>query len=170
MLVFKPGHSLWMPHGYRLADEVAGEWGFQCEDAGGRRLKVFERIALAIWLTRHWSAEELLAFEAEHTDLGHRVVGMRAGAKVLLGNEWARLDAVGIALLLAVADAPGRRRDPWCFPDGIRTRRDWILKRMRETGVLSPEETDTALRTPLALALRPSEWEPCPIPGQQPSE
>ena len=170
MLMSERAISVEMPHGLRLAGEVERYWGVQLQDEGGRRLKVFERMALTIWLTRHWSAEEMLTFEAEHAYVGHRLSGMRAGTRTLLGEDWAQLDAAGIALLLAVADAPGGRRDPWCLPDRIRARRDWILKRMSETGVLSPEETDAALRTPPALAPRPSDWEPCPIPSQQTPE
>ncbi|MCP3139619.1 transglycosylase domain-containing protein [Pyxidicoccus xibeiensis] len=151
-----------MPAGLGIAQEVASEWSSQLREAGGRFPRTFERLALTLWLTRHWSAEELLAFEAEHRSLGHGLFGMRAGARVLLGREWAELDAGGMAVLLAVGDAPGRWRDPWCFPERIRARRDVLLKRLREAGGLSLGETEAALQAPLGLIVRPAHWAPCP--------
>ncbi|MFP2931360.1 hypothetical protein ACLESO_40460 [Pyxidicoccus sp. 3LG] len=118
-------------------------------------------MALTVWLTRHWSAEELLAFDVEHRSLGRDLSGMRGSARVLLGREWTELDAAGMALLLAVEDVSLRLRDPWCFPDRIRARRDVLLKRIRDVGGLSSEETEAALRAPLGLAVRPAHWPPC---------
>jgi hypothetical protein len=170
IVLFKHRPEEVSPEGWSLAVRVVQQWCWRLEGAGHPRSRGPERFALALWLTRNWSAEELLAFDAEHTSLGHELSGMRAGATMLLGGEWARLDAAGMALLLAVNDAPGGRRDPWCFPDRIRAKRDWILMRLRETGGLTPEQANAALRAPLGLAPRPANWRPCPVPGEQTSE
>ncbi|MBZ4421634.1 transglycosylase domain-containing protein [Myxococcus sp. RHSTA-1-4] len=150
-----------MPAGLRLADEVARSWSARMHQENGRHLRAFERLALAIWLTRHWSVEELLAFDAEHTYLLQDLVGMRAGAQVLLGKDWAQLDATGMALLIAVSEAPGKSRDPWCFPAEMRSRRDRLLKQIQAKGGLTMTETEAALRAPLGLAVRPAHWRPC---------
>ncbi len=153
--------------GFRLACNVVRQWSHQ---EGGPRLKALERLAVDIWLTRNWSAEELLAFDAEHTYLGSGLIGMRTGAEVLLGRDWAQVDTAGMALLLAVNDVPVGRKDPWCFPDRIRTRRDGILRRLEDAGGLTPEEAEIALAAPLKLATRPADWPPCPARDGRASE
>jgi hypothetical protein len=153
--------------GLRLADRVSRQWWGHLDETDHPPPRTPERFALLVWLTRNWSAEDLLAFDAEHAYLVHRLVGMQAGARTLLGRDWAHLDAAGMALLLAVNEAPGGRRDPWCSPDRIRAKRDWILKRLSEAGTFSPEEADVALRAPLGLATRPADWEPCPAQEEQ---
>ncbi len=152
-----------VPVGLGLAERVAGHWVFGLQREGVKTLwKTLERMALAIWLTRNWSTEELLTYDAEHGFLGHGVTGMRAGAAVLLGRDWAGLDAAGVALLVSVSDGPVRRMDPWCFPERVRKRRDGLLKRLAEAGGLAPDELAAALQAPLRLAERPAHWRPCP--------
>ncbi len=153
--------------GAGLAHEVVRQWSSQQDDGKGPRLRTVERLALAIWLTRHWSADALLTFDAKHTYLVHGLFGMRAGAQVLLGREWSQLDVADMALLLAVEGSPSGRRDPWCHPDWIGAKRDWILGRLRDTGGLAPEEADAALQVPPRLAPRPADWPPCPVRGER---
>ncbi|MFP2912168.1 transglycosylase domain-containing protein [Pyxidicoccus sp. 3LFB2] len=163
LVLLRQRHSEVPREGFRLADNVARQWSHRDKE-GGPRLKVFERFAVDIWLTRSWGAEELLAFDAEHTSLGSGLVGMRAGAEVLLGRDWSQLDVAGIALLLAMNDAPGGSKDPWCFPDRTRKRRDRILSRLRDAEALTADEAEAALAAPLGLATRPADWPPCPAP------
>lgn len=150
--------------GIGLADDVVRQWSARQQGEPGPRMRTHQRLALTIWLTRHWSADELLAFDAEHAFFIHGVSGMRAGAQVLLGREWEQLDAADLALLLAVKGSRSGQRDPWCHPDRIRAKRDWILLRLRDLGGLAPEEAEAALQVPVGLALRPPEWPPCPVP------
>lgn len=150
-----------LPEGLESARRAANIWAAQLSEEGRGHLRSVERMALTVWLTRHWSAEELLVFEVESRSLGRGISSLRAGARVLLGREWTELDAAGMALLLAVGDVSSRMRDPWCFPDRIRARRDALLKRIRDVGALSSAETETALQAPLGLAVRPAHWPPC---------
>lgn len=150
------------PVGYHLANIGMWRWAGELRREGHGHLKGLERIAMTVWLTRNWSVEDLLAYDAEQAFLGKGLSGMREGARVMLGADWDRLDAAGVALLIAVSEAPSRR-DPWCAPERVRARRDWLLKRLREAGGLTPEETEAALRAPLGLVARPSHWPPCPF-------
>lgn len=151
------------PAGLALADRVARHWLAGLQREGVRALRRhMESMALSIWLTRNWSTEELLTYDAEHAYLVHGLTGMRAGATVLLGRDWAGLDAPGVALLLDVSHGPVRRMDPWCFPEQVRKRRDGLLKRLGEAGGLTAAELEAALQAPLGLAARPAHWAPCP--------
>lgn len=159
LLEWRPSEA--MPEGFGLADGVARQWSFHLRQEHGQPLRGPERLALAIWLTRHWSGEELLIHEAEHAFLIQGLVGLRAGAEVLFGRDWARLDVSGMALLIAVSEAPGGKRDPWCFPEFLRARRDRLLKQLRDAGGLSPAEAEAALQAPLGLVERPAHWAAC---------
>lgn len=147
-----------MPHGFRLAGSVAHTWSRIQEGAGASRIRVFETLALTIWLTRNWTAEELLAFEARHLWFGRDLIGAHAAAPVLLRKEWVRLDATDAALLLAVAENP---RGVGCAPDRLRQRRDRLLGHLSDAGVVSAAEAEAARTSPPALS-SPAREPSCP--------
>jgi hypothetical protein len=174
---FWPGSISWMllkawwrdgrlqeaqPVGTNLANTAMRHHASQLAREGHKYPRGPQRLALTLWFTRNWSAEELLAYDAEHVFLGSGATGVRDGATVILGEDWTRLDAADVALLIAVSEAPSRM-NPWCAPERVRARRDWLLKRLREAGGLTAEEAEAELRAPLGVAARPAHLPPCPV-------
>lgn len=148
--------------GWMLAQHAAREWASSPYEPPRRWLSLAV-VTLSIWMTREWSAEELLAFHAEHMRGGPGVQGMWTAAHVYLGKDWERLDMVDAALLAAIAHFPSARKaDPWCNPESTRARRDALLRELHQAGVLDAPRLEEALHAPLGLAVRPNHWKPCP--------
>jgi hypothetical protein len=156
-----PREARW-PEGWRLATRVADTWSWSLKDARPRR--PHERLALAIWLTRHWSAEELLAYQTRRARLGHDVHDMGEGARRYLGKDLSELTVAEAALLVSIDDAAREdwREHPECFLERLRPRRDGLLHRMREAGVLTQAEETAARAWPVTLRLTGFAAHPCP--------
>ncbi|RKH94291.1 hypothetical protein D7Y04_36665 [Corallococcus sp. AB038B] len=157
-LVSKPSR-MDVPPGWTLADAIARRW----RPEGSERLLLHERLTLGIWLTRHWTAEELLAFEARRVPLGHGPRDLPEAARHYLGKEAADLTLAEAALLVTMNDDPQWRKHPECFIDRLQPRRDGRLRRMRMTGLLTPEEEAEARAWPVALSAQGARaCNPCP--------
>lgn len=173
------------PPGWSLARDVVSAWAASSsrveevspreeedepwhEDAAGssrgnepHHLRAMERLAMSLWLTRSWSAEDMLAFEARWVRLGHGVTGLSEAARRYLGKELAELTNAEAALLAALGglNRSTQRQHPECFVEDLHQRRAQVLSRMREAGVLTPQEEATARSE--AIVFR-SEDHPCP--------
>ncbi|RKH29067.1 hypothetical protein D7Y13_19820 [Corallococcus praedator] len=155
------------PHltsGWSLANAVVNSWSAHPSATGEPlSLKASQRLALGIWLTRHWSAEELLAFQARHVRLGHGVIGVSEGARRYLAKETAGITFAEAALLTSMAGLGGAQREhPECFIDRLRPRRDRLLQRLREAGVLTQAEETAARSRSVVLRLADFTEHPCP--------
>ncbi|RKI13002.1 hypothetical protein D7Y15_17475 [Corallococcus sp. AB030] len=158
-IVSKPSR-MDVPPGWTLADTVARRW----HPEGSARLLLHERLTLGIWLTRHWTAEELLAFEARRMPLGHGLRDLPEAARHYLGKEASDLTLAEAALLVTMNDDPRWRKHPECFIDRLQPRRDGRLRRMRMAGSLTPEEEAEARAWPVVLDIAPLARHPCPPP------
>ncbi|ATB50773.1 transglycosylase domain-containing protein [Corallococcus macrosporus] len=136
------------PQGFRLATHVARQWSRLLANEH-KRLPRLGELALTIWLTRNWSAEELLAFEAHHIWFGRDLFGVSAAAPALLHKDVARLDLADAAFLLVVS---AKAWDVECAPDRLRRRRDTLLEELRAVGVVTQMELESARSAPWPLA------------------
>lgn len=117
-----------------------------------RRLRTLERhghrLIVSIWLSRNASAEQLTVFAAERAYFGRGAHGARAAARAYFGVEAEQLTWAQAALLAGLLQAPSRL-DPAVRPAEAARRRNWVLDRLRASGVLSPPEYQAALAEPL---------------------
>ncbi len=74
--------------------------------------------------------------------------GAREASQYYLGCELSKADIAGIALLVGIIPAPNAF-NPYRSPAKARQRRDIVLRRMRETGLISEAEQRRALAQPL---------------------
>lgn len=159
VLTAKPGGRHW-DSGWKLVDVVVMKWNRD----DSRPLRREGRLALAIWLTRHWSAEELLAYEGQNVFLGHGIRTLSEGSLRYLGKAASDLTLADAALLVTLND---QRRQTWrdhpeCFVTQLQPRRDGLLHRMRESGMLTPAEEAAARAQPVILEAPGLEPHPCP--------
>lgn len=158
-----PARTRRPPDGSRLANFAALLRCAPPSDEAPSRFNGPQRFALGLWMTREWSAEELLAFHAEQMRVGSRVQGIWAASHVYLGREWTRLDVADAALLVSISDAPDSRKgDPWCHTQPTLARRDHLLRALHRQGFIDEQALEAALQAPLRLAPRPSTRSPCP--------
>ncbi|MFP2963634.1 transglycosylase domain-containing protein [Myxococcus sp. 1LA] len=140
------------PRGFGLADQVARQW-VHLLAREEKRVSRLGQFALTIWLTRNWSAEELLAFKAHHLWFGRGLLGVSAAAPALLNKDAAQLDVSDVAFLLAVSEKA------WavaCASDRLRRRRDTMLEEMHVAGAVTQAEVDAARSAPWPLAVAAS--------------
>ena len=75
--------------------------------------------AVAIWLSRNWSTEEIVACVLDAGYYGQGRYGIEAAATGYFGRPAADLAHDEVALLMVAQRAP-RRFEPYCDPDALR--------------------------------------------------
>ncbi|MBI4729193.1 MAG: PBP1A family penicillin-binding protein [Acidobacteria bacterium] len=109
--------------------------------------------ALAVQLERRYSKDEILERYLNTVYFGQGAYGIQAAAATFFGHEAHRLSLPEGALLAGLIRSPARY-DPLAGPVAARARRNFVLRRMREEGYLSPREEVRAARSPLGLKPR----------------
>ncbi len=109
--------------------------------------------ALAFYLELRLPKERILTLYLNHIYLGQdgssSVAGVRAASRFYFAKDVADLSLPEAALLAGVIRSPGRY-DPFRDPAAARGRRDQVLRRMREDGLISERELEEALAAPVA--------------------
>lgn len=115
-------------------------------------------LALETLLTK----DEILEMYLNSIYLGQRggqgIGGVAAGARAYFGVGVGELDLARSALLTAVIPAPNTF-SPWKAPERAKERRDRVIDRMAELGMVAAEDAARAKASPLGLA-DPGEREP----------
>ncbi len=118
----------------------------------GRKLA---EAALAVYLELRLDKKRILTLYLNHIYLGQdgpaSIMGVRSAARHYFSKEVSDLTLPESALIAGVIRGPGVY-NPFRDPAAARARRDHILRRMREEGMISPSELDAALGTALEPA------------------
>ena len=104
-------------------------------------------LAMTIWLSRHWSAEEIIAEAGRQLAIGGNIRGIVNASDRLYGEDLSALDPGSLAALLALGVKGGGAVDE----PQLLERRNRILRRMFENGSLDEDELHRALAQPLRL-------------------
>ncbi len=104
--------------------------------------------ALAIKLERQLDKQAILSLYLTLAPFGGNIEGVRAASLHYFGTEPANMSVAQAALLVAIPQAPERRR-PGVNAAAGREARNWVLQRMAARGVLSRDHVTEALREPL---------------------
>jgi hypothetical protein len=99
----------------------------------------------AVWMSRHFSADEALAYWLSRAWFADGVRGLAVAAPRLLGKPLEQLDAEEMARLLVLAQSPSSRK----HPDAWRAARDALLRKLRERGALDEQSLAAALARPV---------------------
>jgi penicillin-binding protein 1A len=105
-------------------------------------------ILLALQIERDLSKEDILELYLNKIFLGNRAYGVGAAAQVYFGREVGDLSLAQTALLAGLPKAPSRD-NPAASPERARERRDYVLRRMHETGAISELDYRAALAEPV---------------------
>jgi hypothetical protein len=105
--------------------------------------------SVVVWLTQHWTADDVTRFGAENLYLGRGATGFEAGARAYFGAWLSQLTPAQLALLGTFPQAPSR--DLIKSAEKIRARRDAILRSLAAADLLTPEELRIALDSPLTV-------------------
>ncbi len=113
------------------------------------RRKVKEAL-LAVELERRYSKEEILELYFNQVWYGGSVYGVQAAAEKYFGKNVGQLTPVECATLGAMLANPSAY-SPYYHPDRLLRRRNFFLAKLRNLGLLSPEEYQTASALPLTV-------------------
>ncbi|HSP79390.1 MAG TPA: transglycosylase domain-containing protein [Myxococcaceae bacterium] len=145
--------------GLAFANVVAKEW--LRERGGAPQPTAWCELALAVWLTRHFSAEQLMGLWAGAVTLPNAGTGLEEVSLYYFGKPAAELRREEAALLVGSAFS-SLQFDPYCKPARARERRDAVLRSMERAGVMSSIEARDARAQPVRLAPGSAEPSSCP--------
>lgn len=114
--------------------------------------KIKEAI-LAFRIEKTFSKEKILELYLNEIYLGHGFYGVAAAALNYFNKSLEELTIQEAAFLAGLPKAPSRY-DPVRMPDLARSRRDWVIGRMIEDKVISPEEGVIAKEKQIVLQKR----------------
>ena len=114
-------------------------------------LRKFTEILLALEIEARLTKEEIFELYVNRVFLGHRAYGFEAAAETYYGKPLSELNLAQHAMLAGVPKAPSRN-NPLSNPDKGKVRRDWILGRMANLGMINERERLIAQNTPVTAA------------------
>ena len=111
-------------------------------------LRKINEILLALKIEREISKQEILELYLNKIYLGQRAYGVGAAAQVYYGKDIAELTIPEMAMIAGLPKAPSRY-NPIANPERARERRDYVLRRMRENGMVSETMFERARAMPV---------------------
>jgi len=123
-----------------------------------RKLK---EIILAVRLEKELSKDQILGLYLNHIYLGSGAYGVAAAAREYFGKDIEDVGLAEAALLAGLPQAPSRYSPFQHWPQ-TKARQRYVLTRMYESGYITREQRDAALRQPLALATRKGSFRAAP--------
>jgi penicillin-binding protein 1A len=105
-------------------------------------------ILLALRIERTLTKERILELYLNEIYLGLSAYGVAAAAQTYFNKPLDELTIPEAAFLAALPKAPNNY-NPFRHPEAARIRRDWVLDRMAETGVITAEQAAQAKATPI---------------------
>ena len=111
----------------------------------------FQEAALAIRVERKYSKNHILELYLNEAYFGNGAYGIETAAETYFHTTAKELTLAQAALLAGVIGAPGAY-DPIAHPDAAMDRRNLVLERMAELGVIDPAAASKAQAKPLRIA------------------
>jgi penicillin-binding protein 1A len=137
------------PGGSTITMQVARNFFLGREKTYVRKIN---EILLALKIEEELSKDDILELYLNKIFLGHRAYGVEAAALVYYGARLDELNAAQVAMIAGLPKAPSRF-NPIVNPGRAKTRRDYVLGRMRELESITEEEYLLAVATPVTARL-----------------
>lgn len=132
-----------------ITQQVARNMLLGSDDVSLKR-KAQEAI-LAMRLEGAFSKDRILELYLNEIYLGQGAYGVAAAAQALFNRRLSELSPAQCAMLAALPKSPSNY-NPFRFPDAALARRNWVIGRMQETGLIDAATAQAALAEPLAPA------------------
>ncbi len=116
----------------------------------------FNEMLLAFKIESNLGKQQILELYINQIYLGHRAYGFAAAAQTYYGKPLAELSVAQQAMLAGLPKAPSRF-NPIANPARAKLRQQYVLRRMRELGMLTPEQLVAADKEPLSIRQSGSE-------------
>lgn len=113
------------------------------------RRKIKE-LLLALELERKFTKEEILWLYVNNVYLGHHSYGVQSAAENYFRKNVEDLTLPEMALIAGLPQAPSRY-SPFTNPKNAAERREYVLRRMHEEGMISAEQRQSAAAEPIRV-------------------
>ncbi|MEM7571185.1 MAG: transglycosylase domain-containing protein, partial [Pseudomonadota bacterium] len=113
--------------------------------------KIREQI-LSVRMTRALSKDRVLELYLNEIYLGQRAYGVAAAALAYFNKSLSELELPEIAYLAAIPKGPNNYH-PIRNKEKATNRRNYVIRRMREDGYITPAEAEAAIKTELVASL-----------------
>lgn len=111
-------------------------------------IRKFNEIFLALQIENALSKNDILELYLNKIYLGNRAYGIHAAAQVYYGKQIDQLSIAEMAMIAGLPKAPSRY-NPLANAERALIRRNWILDRMSELGMITGEQYATAINAPI---------------------
>ena len=133
-----------------ITQQVAKNFLLTNEVSFERKLK---EAVLAYRIEQAFSKDRILELYLNEIYLGYNSYGVAAAALNYFNRPLAELTVAEAAYLAALPKAPNNYH-PLRRPEAAKARRDYVIERMAEDGVITREEATTALAAPIEIRSR----------------
>jgi penicillin-binding protein 1A len=133
-----------VPGGSTITQQVARNYFLSAEYSYTRKLS---EMFLALRLERELTKDEILELYLNKIFFGYRSYGVAAAAEFYYGKTLDQLTLAESAMLASLPKFPSSG-NPLSNPDRALERRNYILGRMRELGLVTPDEYKAAVAEP----------------------
>jgi len=110
----------------------------------------FNEMLLAFKIESNLSKQQIIELYINQIYLGQRAYGFAAAAQIYYGKPLAELSIAQQAMLAGLPKAPSRF-NPVANPSRAKLRQQYVLRRMRELGMLTPEQLANADKEQLSV-------------------
>ena len=110
----------------------------------------FNEMLLAFKIESSLSKQQIIELYINQIYLGQRAYGFAAAAQIYYGRPLAELCIAQAAMLAGLPKAPSSY-NPIANPPRARQRQSYVLRRMRELGMLTPEQLAKADKEPMVM-------------------
>ena len=114
-------------------------------------LRKIKEAFLAFQIERRYTKDEIIALYLNQIYFGSGAYGVESAARIFFGKSVKDLGLAECALLASLPKAPSRY-SPLINKDLALTRRNIVLRQMKETGIITETEFNRAKQDPLHLA------------------
>lgn len=106
---------------------------------------------LAVQIERNWPKKQILETYLNQVYFGSRAYGVQAAAQTYFGKNVWQLNLAQCALLAGLPQRPSKL-DPYQNPEAAKSRRNLVLQRMAELGMVSAADAQSAMKQKIRLA------------------
>jgi len=118
----------------------------------------FNEMLLAFKIESNLSKQQIIELYINQIYLGQRAYGFASAAQIYYGRPLAELSIAQQAMLAGLPKAPSRF-NPIANPSRAKLRQQYVLRRMRELGMITPEQLANADKEPLTTRQPANEFQ-----------
>jgi penicillin-binding protein 1A len=134
-----------VPGGSTITQQVAKQFFLSSEYSYTRKIT---EIFLALKMERELSKDEIFELYLNKSFFGNRAYGVAAAAEFYYGKSLDQLTLAEAAMLASIPKFPSSG-NPIINPERALVRRNYVLQRMREEGLITPAQEQVALAEPV---------------------